>query len=152
MSGVNEEPDGPFPDPFDTTIDFWPVDEKQFRHDFAEFSDPSAYTPISVKYWLAVSQRLNNPCIWKDLLPLGIELLTAHFVTLEAQALKAGLTGGNPGIAGMGPMGSKSVSQVSISYAVQMAQEEGAGSYNSTTYGQRWWHFTQIFGAGAIQL
>jgi Protein of unknown function (DUF4054) len=142
----------PFPVPFDTTQVFTPVDEKQFRHDFAEFADPVAYTSITVRYWLAVSQRLNNPCVWQDLLPLGIELLAAHFITIEAQALKAGLTGGNPGIAGFGPISNKSVDRVSIGYGVQMAQEQGAGSYNATTYGQRWWHFAQIFGAGAIQL
>jgi hypothetical protein len=140
-----------FPVPFDTARAYAPVTPKQFRKDFPEFADTSIYLNGTLNYWLAVAQRLNNPCVWQDLLPLGIELLAAHFITEEAQSLKAGLAGGNPGQVG-GPVQSKSVSEVSISYAVQSAIEEGAGALNGTVYGRRWYHFAMLFGAGAIQL
>lgn len=141
-----------FPVPFDTTRVFAPVTPKQFRKDFPEFADGSVYTNGTLNYWLAVSQRLNNPCVWKDLLPLGIELLAAHWITEEAQSQKAALTGGNPGAAVGGPVQSKSVDAVSISYAVQSIMEQGAGDLNATVYGRRWYHFAQLFGAGGIQL
>jgi Protein of unknown function (DUF4054) len=157
------EPDGPFPAPFAPsfmdTVNFWPVDEKQFRKDFPEFADTTVYTQMTVCYWLAFSQMSNNPSAWGTWLPLGIELLAAHYITEEAQALKTALAGGNPGTAGAsGPIASKNVSQVAISYAVQAALETGpagsggAGMYNATIYGRRWWHLAQLVGAGSVQL
>lgn len=138
----------PQPPPFPAAL--WPVDEKRFRSDLPEFSDGAKYTSGSVNFWLAVAQQLNNPARWGTLLPVGIELLAAHYMLGEAQALATANAGGFPGLA-TGPVGSKSVSQVSISYAVQAALEDGAGSYNATIYGQRWWHLAQLIGAGPIQ-
>lgn len=139
----------------------WPVDAKRFRTDLPEFADPVTYTVTTINYWLTVSQLLNNPCAWGTLLPTGIEMLAAHFITEEAQALKVATASGGalPGIAGAsGPISSKAVDRVNVAYAVQAALETGpagsggAGSYNGTIYGRRWWHFSQLVGAGAIQL
>jgi hypothetical protein len=139
------------PQPPPVPAQLWPVDNKRFRNDFPEFADPGAYTDSTLSYWLTVAQMLNNPCVWGTLLPTAIELLAAHYMVQEAQALKIANAGGIPGIQS-GMVQSKAVSAVSISYAVQGALEDGAGSYNATIYGQRWWHLAQLVGAGAIQL
>lgn len=128
----------------------WPVDEMRFRNDMPEFADTTKFISSTVTFWLAVAQQLNNPARWMTLLPVGIELLAAHYIVGETQALNTANSGGMPGLA-TGPVGSKSVAQVSISYAVQAAMEDGAGSYNTTIYGQRWWHLAQLIGAGPIQ-
>ena len=127
------------------------VSNKQFRADFAAFADTTVYLNSTLTYWLCVSQQLNNPNAWKTLLVTGIELLAAHFMVLETQAMRTALNGGIPGLA-TGPIQSKAVDRVNIAYAVQMAQEDGAGSYNATIYGQRWWHLAQLVGAGGVQL
>jgi hypothetical protein len=139
----------PLPPPVPAQL--WPVDAKRFRADLSEFADLATYTDSTLNYWLTVAQMLNNPCVWGTLLPTGIELLAAHYMVQEAQALKIANAGGIPGIQS-GMVQSKAVWQANISYAVQGALEDGAGSYNATIYGQRWWHLAQLVGAGAIQL
>lgn len=127
------------------------VSADQLRQDFQAFADPVVYPDEDLNFWLVVSQLLNNPNAWKELLTLGIELLALHFLILEAQAQRTAANGGVPGLAS-GPIASKAVDRVNIAYAVQAAVEDGAGSYNQTTYGQRWWHLAQLVGAGAVQL
>lgn len=127
------------------------VSADQLRQDFPAFADATIYPDDQVNFWLCVSQQLNNPYAWQTLLTLGIELLAMHFIILEQQAQRTAANGGIPGLAS-GPIASKAVDRVNIAYAVQAATEEGAGSYNQTTYGQRWWHFAQLVGAGAVQL
>ena len=81
----------------------------------------------------------------------AIGLYVAHNLTLEKQALDQAARGGAPtGVSGI--LSSKSVGQVSASYDISSATEEGAGWYNLTIYGRRLFQLAMAKGAGPYQI
>lgn len=127
------------------------MDATKLINDFPAFGNQNVYPLSSIGFWLAVATQLVNASVWGDLANTGIELLAAHHMVLEARAVRAASTGAVGGIT-EGPVAGKTIDKVSITFAVEAAKEDGAGSYNSTIYGQRFWHLTQLVGAGGVQL
>lgn len=123
----------------------------QFRSDFPEFADTTAYPDSMVTLWLSVSTNLVNAARWGDLTDIGIELVTAHQLTIATRDSKAG-AGGMPGGAISGPVSSKSVDKVSVSYNTSATQFEGEAFWNMTAYGVRYLGLAMMMGAGGIQL
>jgi hypothetical protein len=130
-----------------------PIANDQFRQDYPEFANVALFPDSALTYWLMVANMLVNPCVFTDTVSYTLmnELLAAHHLKLEADAARIALNGGVAGTT-QGPISGKTVDKVTISFAVEAAKEDGAGSYNSTVYGQRYWHLTQLFGAGGVQL
>jgi hypothetical protein len=127
------------------------MDPAQFVIDFPEFADANLYPVSLITFWLNVATQLVNAGLWQGLTNVGIELLAAHNLVLEVQAARVANNGAPGGIA-QGPIAAKSVDKVSINFAVEAAKEEGAGQYNTTTYGQRYYRLAMMFGAGGLQL
>lgn len=127
------------------------MDPAQFVTDFPEFGSTPLYPVSAITFWLTVAEQMVNASLWQGMTNLGIELYAAHNLVLEAQALR---TSRNriPGGISQGPISAKSVDKVSVAFAVEAAAEDGAGQYNLTIYGTRYYRFTQIFGAGGVQL
>lgn len=117
-----------------------------FRAAFPEFVRASAFPDAQVTYWMEVSARLVNADRWGTITDHGIYLLTAHWLALAAQNMA------KPGTAGMGSVSSKAIDKVSVSYDVAMGSVEGAGAYNSTSYGRQFAHLARMYGAGGMQL
>ena len=130
-----------------------PVENQQFRTDFPEFASETIFPESSLTYWLLIASFMVNPCVFvqAELLNMQMELFAAHHLKIEADAARVAANGGVGGTT-QGPISSKTVDKVTIAFAVEAAKEDGAGSYNLTVFGQRYWHNTQIFGAGGVQL
>lgn len=144
------------------------ISEAQFRKDLPEFTDPAVYTPYGINFWLNIAKQSINTHRWGGsahdpwptvlldlpdltLYDLGTELFIAHQLVLEARANAVVAAGGIPGEVS-GPVSSKSVDKVSVSYDVQAIIEAGAGYWNLTTYGLRYFRMMMLAGMGAVQI
>jgi hypothetical protein len=122
----------------------------QFRADFPEFSSTELFPNSGIDFWLAFGYRMVNADRFQSNLDIGVELFVAHFITLEARNSLAAGSGGIPGQSS-GIISSKSVDKVSISYDTGTGVYDGAGHWNLTNYGTRFYWMIQMFGAGPIQ-
>jgi hypothetical protein len=124
----------------------------RFRLDFPEFEDTATYPDPSIATWLGVAAvLLQNTERWGTLLPIGSELCAAHFIVLGAYDQATAALGG---IAGKvkGLETAKSVADISVSCDVTTGSYAGAGSWNLTSYGLRFYALARMIGAGGIQL
>jgi hypothetical protein len=78
---------------------------------------------------------------------MGMELLVAHYLVLNKKQVDAAAAGAPPGVA-EGVIASKSVGPASVSFDTQLAGEPGAGHWNLTTYGQRYYRLADMMGSG----
>lgn len=128
------------------------MDLATFRTDFPEFSSATVYTDGQVNFYLGLAAVRMNPLVWDALYDYGVALYVAHCLALAGQRARSGaVTGGTPGI-NSGPLASKSVKDVSMSYNATIGTIEGAGNYNLTTYGTMFYELMQLVGQGCIQL
>lgn len=123
----------------------------QFRQDFPEFTDPVRYPNSMITFWSTIAIAQVNACLWGDLTVQGIELYTAHEITLQARDIATSTNGGFPGQSS-GIANQKTVGNTSIGYDASTQTEKDAGWWNQTTYGKQFIRLTRIFGAGAVQL
>jgi len=123
----------------------------QFRADFPEFSSSSDFPNSQIDYWLTVSALLMNVDRWKSLYNHGQSMFIAHHVSLEAKEMKEASVGGLPG-QNSGPISSKSIGGVSVSYDVGSSIELNARHWNTTMYGRRFIRLARMVGAGPIQI
>jgi hypothetical protein len=100
-------------------------------------------------FWGASSTTPNSPP--STLADIALENWVAHQLVLEKQAIAAALAGGDPGTK-IGVVSSKSVGSVSVSFDVSSLVEEGAGYYNQTIYGMRFWRLAKAVSGGPIQI
>jgi Protein of unknown function (DUF4054) len=149
---VSEALSGPIPLPLGTpappaiptsTIS----DPPTFRSHFPEFADTTVYPDSQVQFYLDMASVCLDPCVWGSLIQPGVELMTAHMLALSQYAMQGGQAGGVPGLA-KGLMTNKSVSKVSVGYDVNVTAMEGAGPWNYTIYGQRFYWLMGMVGRG----
>lgn len=119
----------------------------QFRSDFPEFSDATAYPDAMISSRLALAPGYVDETRWDASAVLGAELVAAHFLVLAKRAQNGAGSGAVTGV-----LTSKSVGGVSASYDIQSLQEVGAGMWNATSYGIQYRTLARLFGAGGIQL
>lgn len=127
------------------------MDSNQFRQDFPEFADTTQYTESAVNLWLTLGGKTLDPDRWCDYLDIGLELFTAHNLSLAAGNQLAAMAGGAPGQV-KGPVTSKSVDKVSVGYDSGAATLQDGGFFNLTTYGIQFLQFARMVGTGGIQL
>jgi hypothetical protein len=118
----------------------------QFRTLFPEFTNPAQYPDATIDLWVSLCPI--DPCLWGSYYNLGQGYWAAH------ELKKFGSVPGTGGAGAMdsGPISSKSVGPVSVSFDPNIGTEDGAGSYNYTVYGRQFYHLMKIFGAGPIQV
>lgn len=100
---------------------------------FPEFGVASTYTPEKVTLWIDDGYLAFDPSVFGARLDLLVMLYVAHNLTLDGQNMRAGAQIG----ATSGPIASKSIGGVSVSYDVGATITQNAGIYNGTSYGQR---------------
>jgi hypothetical protein len=150
-------------------VSYSPVTQDQFRADFPEFENESAYPPSALTFWFNVASIMLSPRRWSTApsgsdpnnpgpcaLDIGTELFVAHNLTLERQAaLSAQLSAqdGLPGPAGVstGAVAGTSVGPVSVSYDSNAGLDTGAGHWNLTIYGTRFSRLARFAGKGGHQ-
>ena len=119
---------GPWPDsPPALTI-------MQFRNDFPEFADPSAYPDATITVWMNVGVARLNQWRWNGagLYTIGIELFTAHFLVLAVADQQAAAAGAAPGQA-TSVKAAKSVGGVSVSIDTNISSDPRAAHGISRT-------------------
>src|ERR1700675_3367032 len=105
---------------------------------FPELANPTQYPETGISLWLTEGYNELDACRFGTHLDMAVMLFAAHNTVLGAQNAAAANAGGIVGAAS-GPLASKTVGPVSASYDVEAVTSEGAGVYNSTSYGQRFW-------------
>jgi len=124
------------------------ADLATFRADFPEF----ATTPDArVTFWLTLSAKMLNAERWADLLDHGMELFTAHHLAIDNANQRAAAGGGAVGQSS-GPVASKAVDKVSVSYDTGAATLEGSGHWNLSSYGTQFYALLRMMGTGGYQL
>lgn len=126
-------------------------DNAQFRLNFPEFADTARYPEAQITFWSSIGEICLIKDRWSTLYDQGMQLFVAHNITLAAQNSKAGAAGGVPGVTS-GPVSSKSVGSVSVSYDSQAIAEANAGEWNATSYGRQLIRLARMVGAGALQV
>jgi uncharacterized membrane protein len=126
-------------------------DNAQFRLDFLEFGDTTAYTDAVITFWSGIAVLRLDSVRWGTFYTHGLELLTAHYVALaraDQLAAAAGGIGGNS----TGAISSQSADDVSVSFDSAAGTEKDAGQFNLTTYGRQFIQLARIVGGGGVQL
>ena len=124
----------------------------QFRELQPAFADSSMYADEGINMYLTIAASMLDPNRWQDWRPLGMALMVAHWLSLDAREAKVAASGGIPGQAGIGILSSKSVGPISAGYDVSAGSEAGAGYWNMTTFGRRYYHMARLVGMGGVQI
>ncbi|UGB46994.1 DUF4054 domain-containing protein [Frateuria edaphi] len=127
------------------------MDAAQFRTDFPEFTSESTYPNATIALWLNVASLSLPADRWGTLLDIGTELFVAHHLATGARDQATAANGGVPGSV-QGPVASKSVDKVSVSYDTGAMAIEGGDFWNGSRYGIEFLRMARMAGAGGIQL
>ena len=127
------------------------INVAQFRADYPEFSSSSSYATSAIIYWLKVAYSLLNAERWGKELDIAVELYVAHNLAIEAKALIEARNSGIPGQQS-GLISSKQVGPIAMRFDTQHTIEPGAGHWNLTIYGTRFYNLLRLFGAGPLQV
>lgn len=127
------------------------MDVTQFRKDFPEFADASRFPVGQVEFWGRMAAKLVSETRFGDLYTEAVELFAAHNLVLAAQSRAAAAGGSLPG-GNAGPVASKAVGSVSVSYDTAGSMELNAGHWNQTTYGRQYIRLARLIGQGCYQL
>lgn len=119
---------------------------------FPAFQDIDSYGVEEIAMYLAVADAMLTPRRWPEpFRTLGMGLFAAHQLILSKRDQNVSEAGGVPGAAS-GIVSSKSVGGVSISYDTSSGLEQGAGAWNLTPYGTRFYRLLRLVGMGGTQL
>ena len=124
------------------------MDAATFKTIFPEFTSTADAT---ITFWITVAVGLLNEERWEDQIDMGIALFTAHHLVIDSRDTASATAGGSPG-AVPGVVTSKSVDKVSVSYDGTLGTYEGAGFWNQTNYGVRFFQMARLVGAGGYQI
>lgn len=127
------------------------VTAASFRATFPAFGDVGRYADIQVEMFITLYTQMVNADRWGDLTDFGISLAVAHNLALETQNTRQSQKGAVPG-SSVGIVNSKSVDKISLGYDVTTGTEAGAGYWNLTNYGIRYYKLAMMFGAGPVQV
>ena len=119
--------------------------------DIPAFADATTFPQPMLQYWLTNAYALLSAQRWGSLLDLGAEMFAAHECLLEARIM-AEMANGEIAGTTTGAISSKSVDKVSVAFDTSNSTEKGAGYYNTTVYGMRFWKLMRRVGAGPIHL
>jgi len=80
---------------------------------------------------------------WGDLYDKGLSYLTAHLLYIGEQTSTGQGEGG-------GPLSTKAVGDVSLSFGSYLTTNKDANSFNATSYGQEYYRLMMMVGMGAV--
>lgn len=127
------------------------MDNALFRTDFPEFADSVRFPDSTITFWSSLGEQLISKDRFGNMHTQAVELFTAHNIVLTAGNVAASVTGGLPGGSG-GPVASKAVGSVNVSYDNASVMLPNAGHWNQTTYGRQYIQLVRLLGNGCYQL
>ena len=121
------------------------VSPAAFKSRYAEFS---AVSDATVQIYLDDAGLELDEGRWGSLYDRGIYALAAHFISLAQRAA----LGGSTGAGASGPLASKSIGDVSLSYAWTSGagQTRNQDYYLATIYGQDYLRLVSVVGYGMV--
>lgn len=123
------------------------------RAAFTEFGNTTTFPDATVQWWLNRAYKMLRVEVWGDDLDDGVMLYVAHNLVIAARNAAAAAAGNISGLgSASGPIASKGVGPVSVSYDTHAGTIEGAGFYNLTSYGVQFYQLVLLYGAGGVQL
>lgn len=122
-----------------------------FRQNFPAFASAVQYPDGSINFWLNYAYMLLPACRWKNILDLGVQLFVAHNVTLDGLGAAEGQNGAPSGMT-VGPVVSKTVGDLTITYDTASGVSEGDQHWSLTNYGTRFVKLARQFGSGPVQI
>jgi hypothetical protein len=128
------------------------VEVAQFRSDFPAFQDAIKFPATDVSRYLVLAAANLALERWRESHVIGQELYAAHFLALDELDMRATQNGGAAANSQSGPMTSKSVGSVSVSYDLSAVSEADGGHWNQTGYGRRFLRMAKMAGMGGLQL
>lgn len=124
-------------------------DVDTFRENFAEFTSLTKYPDEMIEFWSGLGDKLLDQTKW-DALGIrdqGLSLFTAHYITLAAMNVADVAVGADPGRSAS-LIGGEGVGGVNVSYDNAASLENGAGQWNSTSYGRQYFSLASLVGMG----
>jgi hypothetical protein len=134
------------------------VTATSLRADFPVVASATNYPDAMLNFWLNFATLILNTDRWgspaltgqpNTLYDTGQELIAVHNAILDAKSIAEAANGAVPGLT-TGPIASKSVDKVSVSYDVQAACNPKAEHWNLTVYGTRYAQLADMMGAGGF--
>lgn len=120
-----------------------------FREHFPEFTGLASDSQIA--FWFTAAELALSEELWRGMWDQGCELYVAHHIAIAVRDQRAAEAGGVPGQVD-GPQTAKSVDKVSKSMDTGAVTHSGAGFWNMTSYGVRFYNLARIVGSGGWQL
>jgi hypothetical protein len=127
------------------------MDNAAFRIAFPQFADETAYPDARLDLLATFVGTQLNACVWGDSLDFATMLYVAHLLTIQGPSNAQG-GGGSGGGSISGPVTSKSVDKVSVSYDAGAVTYSGAAFWNQSGYGIQLYQLMQLFGAGPMHV
>ncbi|WCS27241.1 DUF4054 domain-containing protein [Methylobacterium sp. NMS14P] len=116
---------------------------------FPEFGSVVAFPDATVAFWLGQAGTVVDATRYGAQGTLAQLLFAAHYLVLAAQSARAALIGGGANIgAPITVATSKSVGPVSKGVDAGLTSIAGAGEWNATSYGQRYYQIIRGFAGG----
>lgn len=109
---------------------------------FPEFGDAATYPDAAVTFWLDQAGISLTDAVFGQQLSLATMLWVAHNLVLS----RMGTTGG--GVGSLAPATSKSVGGASKSMDPSLILSEGAGIWNGSLYGVRFYNLVRALATG----
>jgi hypothetical protein len=126
-------------------------DLTQFRTDFPEFADSTKYPDSLVTFWSGIGVARMNPRRWGSLYDQGLELFTAHSISIARADQDQAAMGNTPGNSS-GVIASQGAGPLSFSVDTKTSEVKDAQSFNLTTYGKEFYQLAMLVGIGGAQL
>jgi hypothetical protein len=118
---------------------------------FPEFASTSVYPESQVNFWIQEAVNQLSQARFGTSYDLACMLYVAHQISLSALASRAASAGsGAGGSFSLAPVSSKSVGPVSKSMDNNLTAFAGAGDWNATPYGQRFYGLLRRFAVGPL--
>jgi Protein of unknown function (DUF4054) len=127
------------------------ITSDQFRANFVAFQNTSIYPDSMIDFWLQFAYIFISPTLWGTVVDLGAQLFVAHNLTLEGLSNAEGGNGAPPGMTS-GPIVTKTVGELTITYDPSSGVNPDDTSWNLTNYGSRFVKLAKQFGSIPTQL
>ena len=123
----------------------------QFRANFPAFTSTTQYPDSSIQFWLTYAYMLLSPRRWGPIQDLGAQLFVAHNATLDGLSAAEGMNGAPSGMT-VGPIVSKTVGDLTITYDTGAGVNSEDQHWALTNYGTRFIKMARQMGNGPRQI
>jgi len=121
----------------------------ELRVRYPEFASATDYPDARIQTWIDKGVLELSETAWGDMYNEALYPFTAHYLAMSTYTAGAGGAVGS-----IGPIASRSIGDVSVSFAtIGNGNMSQMGAFFMTTpYGQEYWRMVQLYGAGMLAI